>query len=144
MNSEKIKEKIMNLKSQLAQKDYIGRKIAEVLLTGTDAEINAIRMEYAKDIVEARNLRLQINELDAQLTEAYLKEEEERERLRLEEERKKEEQIQKNKIAIENFKKKIAERKVKLEEQNKTWQEAWEKWKQKNAVKDASDVSSTN
>lgn len=144
MNSKKIKEKIMNLKSQLAQKDYIGRKIAEVLLTGTDAEINAIRIEYAKDIVEARNLRLQINELDAQLTEAYLKEEEERERLRLEEERKKEEQMQKNKIAMENFKKKIAERKAKLEEQNKTWQEALEEWKQQNTVKDASDVSSNN
>lgn len=144
MTSFEIMNKITNLKSQLAQKDYIGRKIAEVLLTGTDAEINAIRIEYAKDIVEARNLRLQINELDAQLTEAYLKEEEERERLRLEEEKKKEEQKQKIKIAIENFKKKIAERKAKLEEQNKTLQETWEEWKQQNAVKDASDVSSTN
>lgn len=125
MNSEKIKEKIINLKSQLAQKDYIGRKIAEVLLTGTDAEINAIRIEYAKDIVEARNLRLQINELEAQLTEVYLKEEEERERIRLEEERKREEQIKKNKIAMAELRKKMLERRKKM-------------------IKDTSNVPTTN
>lgn len=57
----KLSGKIAQAKKQLAEKDYIGRKIAEVLLVGTDSDVKAIREEYSADIAEANVLRKNIN-----------------------------------------------------------------------------------
>lgn len=57
----KLSGKITQAKKQLAEKDYIGRKIAEVLLTGTSTEIADIKKEYEAEIAEAKTLRKNIN-----------------------------------------------------------------------------------
>lgn len=56
-----LRTSIATAKQKLKEKDYIGRKIAEVLLIGTPSEIEAIKLEYANDIAEAKLLRESIN-----------------------------------------------------------------------------------
>ena len=58
---------IIKAKKKLAAKDYVGRKIAEVLLLGTEAEIAAIKQEYADVIAEAKELRANINSWEAEM-----------------------------------------------------------------------------
>lgn len=58
---------IIVAKSKLKEKDYIGRKIAEVMMYGTQEEIEAVKQKYAPDIEEAKELRKQINEWQAEL-----------------------------------------------------------------------------
>lgn len=75
-----LRFKIFNAKNKLKEKDYIGRKIAEVLLVGTPSEIEAIKKEYSAEIAEARLLRENINIWEfevSQLTEEIKKEQEE-------------------------------------------------------------------
>ena len=58
--------KIARAKAKLSSKDYVGRKIAEVLLLGTEAEIAAIKQEYSSVIAEAKTLRDNINAWEAE------------------------------------------------------------------------------
>lgn len=58
---------IIKAKRKLAAKDYVGRKIAEVLLLGTEAEIAAIKQEYADVIAEAKELRANINSWEVEM-----------------------------------------------------------------------------
>lgn len=58
---------ISEAKKKLAEKDYVGRKIAEVLLLGTEAEITAIKQEYSGVIAEAKTLRENINAWEAEI-----------------------------------------------------------------------------
>lgn len=58
---------IAEAKKKLAEKDYVGRKIAEVLLLGTEAEITAIKQEYSGVIAEAKTLRDNINAWEAEI-----------------------------------------------------------------------------
>lgn len=62
-----LRYKIAEAKKKLADKDYVGRKIAEVLLLGTDAEIIAIKQEYSDVIAEAKTLRNNINAWEAEI-----------------------------------------------------------------------------
>lgn len=56
-----LRMSIREAKQKLKEKDYIGRKIAEVLLAGTPSEIEAIKLEYANELAEAKMLRESIN-----------------------------------------------------------------------------------
>lgn len=62
-----LRHKIVAAKKKLADKDYVGRKIAEVLLLGTEAEITAIKQEYSGVIAEAKTLRENINAWEAEI-----------------------------------------------------------------------------
>ena len=53
---------ISKAKSELSAKDYVGRKISEVLLYGTAEEIESIRVEYSEVIANAKVLRDTVNE----------------------------------------------------------------------------------
>lgn len=67
MEYQSLTANILLAKKKLKEKDYIGRKIAEVMMYGTQEEIEAIKLEYASDVEEAKQLRQQINEWEAQL-----------------------------------------------------------------------------
>lgn len=105
MTSKEVVLQIEQLKNKLKEKDYIGRKIAEVLLVGTEAEKCEITIEYAKDIVEAKNLRKQINELEAQLTVLYEEEEKQRKQKAEELAKRRKEQSAQIKKVIERLRK---------------------------------------
>lgn len=62
-----LRHKIAEAKKKLSAKDYVGRKIAEVLLLGTEAEITAIKQEYSSVIAEAKTLRANINAWEAEM-----------------------------------------------------------------------------
>ena len=67
MENYGLTTKILLAKRKLKEKDYIGRKIAEAMMYGTQEEIEAVKLEYANDVEEAKQLRQQINEWEAQL-----------------------------------------------------------------------------
>lgn len=67
MTKYQLQNNISVAKANLKNKDYIGRKIAEVMMYGTQEEIEAVKQEYAADIEEAKELRKQINEWQEQL-----------------------------------------------------------------------------
>lgn len=67
MDYQSLTANILLAKKKLKEKDYIGRKIAEVMMYGTQEEIEAVKLEYASDVEEAKQLRQQINEWEAQL-----------------------------------------------------------------------------
>lgn len=67
MDYQSLTANILLAKKKLKEKDYIGRKIAEVMMYGTQEEIEAVKLEYANDVEEAKQLRQQINEWEAQL-----------------------------------------------------------------------------
>lgn len=67
MDYQSLTANILLAKKKLKEKDYIGRKIAEVMMYGTQEEIEAIKLEYASDVEEAKQLRQQINEWEEQL-----------------------------------------------------------------------------
>jgi chromosome segregation ATPase len=62
-----LRHQIAEAKRKLSAKDYVGRKIAEVLLLGTEAEITAIKQEYSSVIAEAKTLRDNINTWEAEI-----------------------------------------------------------------------------
>lgn len=64
---------IARAKTKLSSKDYVGRKISEVLLMGTQQEIDAIKKEYATVLAEAKILRENINKWQSEM-EAIRKE----------------------------------------------------------------------
>ena len=105
MTSKEVVLQIEQLKNKLKEKDYIGRKIAEVLLVGTEAEKCEITIEYSKDIVEAKKLREQINELEAQLTVLYEEEEKQRKQKSEESAKRRKEQTERIKMRIEKIRK---------------------------------------
>ena len=62
----------LSVKRQAAQDwlnghDYIGVKISEAMLLGTDEEVDALRTEYADMIAEAKVQRAVINDCDTKL-----------------------------------------------------------------------------
>lgn len=67
MTEYQLQANILIAKSKLKNKDYIGRKIAEVMMYGTPEEISAVKQEYAEDIAEAKLLRQQINDWQEEL-----------------------------------------------------------------------------
>lgn len=55
---------VPQLKAKLAETDWVAAKIADVMATGTEAEIAACRERYAQTLMERADWRTQINQLE--------------------------------------------------------------------------------
>jgi chromosome segregation ATPase len=64
---EKINSEISELKTYLSETDYVVSKINEIMATGTDEEIAAVKEEYAEVLTKRKEARARINELEDQL-----------------------------------------------------------------------------
>lgn len=64
---KRLRFQIERAKRKLSSKDYVGRKIAEVLLMGTEQDVENIKKEYKSIIEEAAVLRAEINKWEEEL-----------------------------------------------------------------------------
>ena len=56
---------IPKLQAKLAETDWVAAKIADIMATGTEAEVAAAKEKYAQTLMERADWRTQINQLES-------------------------------------------------------------------------------